>query len=245
MSGRQEPAGRPRQRLTRAHVLRAAVALADKEGIAGLSMRRLGDKLGIEAMSLYNHVGSKDDLIDGMVDLVFDEIGTPPPDGDWRSALRERALRTRDALTRHRWAIGLMESRGRPGPATVRHHDAVLGRLRNAGFSIASAAHAYSVLDSYIYGFALTQLNLPYRTPEEGVDVAENILQQLPRDELPHLAELLDVYAKQPGYKYADEFEYGLDLVLDGLARIRSRGRRTIGGDPTIRQGLRRRRGLR
>ena len=226
MTAPRATGGRPRRRLTRALVLRAAVALADREGLARLSMRRLGDQLGIEAMSLYNHVGSKEDLLDGMVDLVFADIGMPPVNRDWRSALRERALRTRDALTRHRWAIGLMESRGTPGPATVRHHDAVLGRLRKAGFSIAGAAHSYSVLDSYVYGFALTQLNLPYRTPEEGVKVAEQILEQLPRDELPNLAELLDVYARQPGYAYADEFEYGLDLVLDGLARLRSKGRR-------------------
>src|SRR5215813_1078569 len=149
LGGRKSQPGHrsPRQRrtLNPERVLLAAVSLADAE----LSMRKLGESLGVEAMSLYNHVANKDDLLDGMVDLVFSEIPLPAANLDWRSAMRERAIAVRAALSRHRWAIGLMESRRRPGAATLRHHDAVLGCLRIAGFSVELAAHAYSVLDSY------------------------------------------------------------------------------------------------
>lgn len=207
--------------VSRERVLRAAVKLADTGGVEALSMRKLGQALGVEAMSLYNHVVNKDDVLNGMVDLVFGEIGLPPTGTEWRSAMRQRAIAVRAGLARHPWAIGLMESRRQPGPVTLRHHDAVLGSLRAAGFSIALAAHAYSVLDSYIYGFALTQMNLPFETGEQVVEVAESMLRQFPADEYPHLTELITQHALRPGYDYADEFEYGLDLVLDGLERAR------------------------
>jgi AcrR family transcriptional regulator len=148
--------------LSRGQVLQAAVTLADESGIGALSMRKLGQVLGVEAMSLYNHVAGKGDLLDGMIDVVFGEIGLPPAVGGWKSAMRARALSARAVLGRHRWAIGLMESRKTPGPATLRHHDAVLGCLRGAGFSIELTAHAYSLLDSYIYGFALQEASLPF-----------------------------------------------------------------------------------
>lgn len=207
--------------VSRERVLRAAVKLADTGGVEALSMRKLGQALGVEAMSLYNHVVNKDDVLNGMVDLVFGEIGLPPTGTEWRSAMRQRAIAVRAGLARHPWAIGLMESRRQPGPVTLRHHDAVLGSLRAAGFSLALAAHAYSVLDSYIYGFALTQMNLPFETGEQVVEVAESMLRQFPADEYPHLTELITQHALRPGYDYADEFEYGLDLVLDGLERDR------------------------
>src|SRR6266571_1930157 len=144
--------------LSRDQVLRAAVTLADEGGIGALSMRKLGQVLGVEAMSLYNHVAGKGDLLDGMIDVVFGEIGLPAGDGGgWKRAMRRRAISAREVLGRHRWAIGLMESRRSPGPATLGHHDAVLGCLRAAGFSVEMTAHAYSVLDSYIYGFALQE----------------------------------------------------------------------------------------
>jgi AcrR family transcriptional regulator len=157
-----KPARQPRTPLNRDRVLRAAVALADENGIGSLSMRKLGEALGVEAMSLYNHVASRGDLLDGMIDLVFGEIGLPPGGAGWKTAMRQRALSARQALSRHPWAIGLMESRSTPGPATLRHHDAVLGSLRQAGFPVALAAHAFSVLDSYIYGFALQEASLPF-----------------------------------------------------------------------------------
>jgi AcrR family transcriptional regulator len=171
-------------------------------------------------MSLYNHVANKDDLLDGMVDVVFGEIGLPPSGVDWKAAMRQRAIAARAVLARHPWAIGPMESRSQPGPETLRHHDAVLGTLREAGFSIAMAAHAYSVLDSYIFGFALEQRNLPLRTPDEVAAVAAGMLRQFPAGAYPHLTEMI-VHALRPGYDYADEFEFGLDLILDGLERVR------------------------
>jgi AcrR family transcriptional regulator len=184
-------------------------------------MRGLGEAVGVEAMSLYNHVANKDDLLDGMVDFVFGEIRQATPGDDWKTAMRQRAISAREALSRHPWAIGLMESRTAPGPATLRHHDAVLGCLRNGGFSVALAAHAFSALDSYIYGFALQETNLPFDTEEETEELARTILQQLPADQYPYLTELTLEHVLQPGYDYGDEFEYGLDLILDGLDRAR------------------------
>jgi AcrR family transcriptional regulator len=205
--------------LSRDQVLRAAVALADEGGVGALSMRKLGQVLGVEAMSLYNHVASKGDLLDGMVDVVFSEIGLPSGDVGWKPAMRQRAISAREVLARHRWAIGLMESRRSPGPATLRHHDAVLGCLRGAGFSVELTAHAYSVLDSYIYGFALQEASLPFDSAEEAPELAQEIAGQLPAGEYPHLTELAVVHVLQPGYRYGDEFEIGLDLILDGLER--------------------------
>jgi AcrR family transcriptional regulator len=216
-----KPAREPRIPLSRDRVLRAGVAFADESGIATLSMRRLGDTLGVEAMSLYNHVANKDDLLDGMVDLVFSEIDLPSGGADWKTAMRQRAVSARQALSRHRWAIGLMESRTSPGPATLRHHDAVIGSIRKGGFSIDMAAHALSVLDAYIYGFALQEASLPFDTPEETTEVAQMILRQLPPDEYPHLIELAVEHVLRPGYDYGDEYEFGLDLILDGLERAR------------------------
>lgn len=211
----------PRVRLTRERILLAALDLADTSGVDSLSMRKLGQALGVEAMSLYNHVANKDDLLNGLIDLVFAEIGLPLDSEDWKTAMCRRAISAREVLARHRWAIGLMESRTRPGPATLRHHDAVLRCLREAGFSIALAAHAYSALDSYVYGFALQQASLPINKPEEIVEVAETFLRHFPVDAYPHLAEMAIEHVMLPGYDYADEFEYGLDLILDGLERAR------------------------
>jgi len=217
MALRKDPAREPRTPLSRERVLRAAVALADKSGIDSLTMRKLGDALGVEAMSLYNHVANKDDVLDGMVDLVFSEIGLPSGGGDWKTAMRQRAISVRRVLSRHRWAIGLMESRTSPGPATLRHHDAVIGCLRDAGFSIELAAHAYSVLDSYIYGFALQERGLPFNTPAESSALAHAMLARLPADDYPHLAEFTLRHVLQAGYDYGNEYGFGLDLILDGL----------------------------
>jgi AcrR family transcriptional regulator len=208
-----------RSPLSRERVLQAAVAFADEHGIGSLSMRKLGEALGVEAMSLYNHVANKDELLDGMVDLVFDEIVVPSGGDDWKLAMRERAISARQVLARHRWAIGLMESRSSPGPATLRHHDAVIGSFRQAGFSVAMAAHAFSALDSYVYGFALQEASMPFDTAEETVELAAMILEQLHPEEYPHLTELTVEHVLQPGYDYGDEYEYGLDLILDGLER--------------------------
>lgn len=208
-----------RARLSRDRVLAGAVAFADEHGIEALTMRKLGQALGVEAMSLYNHVANKDELLDGMVDIVFAEIGLPAGDAGWKEAMRRRAVAARQALSRHRWAIGLMESRTSPGPATLRHHDAVIGCLRGAGFSVEMAAHAFSLLDSYIYGFALQEASLPFDTAPQTAEVAEMILSRMQPDQYPHLTELAVEHVLQPGYSYGNEFEFGLDVILDGLER--------------------------
>jgi AcrR family transcriptional regulator len=215
------PNAEPRARLSRDRVLAAAIALADAGGIESLSMRKLGVELGVEAMSLYRHVANKGDLLDGMIDGVFGEIDLPTSGTDWRAALRRRAISAREVLSRHRWAIGLMESRSTPGPATLRHHDTVIGTLRAAGLSVVMTAHAYSLLDSYIYGFAMQEPNLPFDTGEETAELAQKIMAQFASGQYPHLTELAVEHVMQPGYDYGHEFEFGLDLILDGLERVR------------------------
>ena len=215
---------RPRHRLSRERVLRTAIRRADQGGLEALSMRTLAEELEVAPMALYRHVANKDDLIDAMIDVIFSEIGLPSGGADWKTAMRQRALSLRDVLGRHRWAIGLMESRRSPGPANLRHHDAVIGRLRAAGFDVGMAAHAYSLLDSYIYGFALTKINLPFETAEQVADMAQSMLEPFPVNEYPNLVEFLSEHVMQPGYDYGDEFEYGLELILGGLETASDRG---------------------
>ncbi|TDD11097.1 TetR/AcrR family transcriptional regulator [Nonomuraea deserti] len=209
--------------------------VADEKGVASVTMRKVAEHLKVEAMSLYHHVANKDEILDGIVDLVFSEIELPAGDVDWKTAMRRRAISARHVLSRHPWALGLMDSRRNPGPSTLRHHDSVIGALRAAGFPIAMAAHAFSALDSYIYGFVLQESSLPFSTPEELGDVAETIGRQMPAGVYPHLAEMLADHALQPGYAYADEFGFGLDLILDGLERIPDRGRGGFTGPPSRR----------
>jgi AcrR family transcriptional regulator len=214
--------------LSRERVLLAGVALAAREGIESLTMRRLARELGVGVMSLYHYVPNKDELLDGMVDIVFSEIEPPSTDVDWKTAMRRRAISTREALNRHRWAVGLMESRKTPGPASLRLHDAVLGCLREAGFSIEMTIHAYSVQDAYIYGFALQEKNLPFESVEESAAVAEEQVRQFAElaeerqfaelaEEFPHLAEVVAGHIAKVGYDFAAAFEFGLDLILDAL----------------------------
>lgn len=209
----------PRAPLTSKDVLRAAVTLADEAGVASLLVRKLAENMGVKATSLYHHVANKDEILDGMVNAVFSEIELPVSEADWKVALRQRAFSAREALLRHRWAIGLLDSRANPGPATLKHHDAVIGNLRGAGFSVVMAAHAFSVLDSYIYGFVLQELSLPFETPAELGEVAQSILEQTAAD-YPYLTELTLEHVLEPGYTYGDEFAFGLELVLDGLERV-------------------------
>ncbi|QXV55887.1 TetR/AcrR family transcriptional regulator [Amycolatopsis sp. TNS106] len=206
----------PRRSLTRDRVLKAAIEVADRGGVEAMTMRRVAQHLGVEAMSLYHHVPNKDAILDGVVDAVFAAIELPGTEtGDWRDAVRARASSAREVLSRHNWALGLMDSRRNPGPATLRHHDAVLGVLRRAGFTLPMAVHAVSLIDSYIGGFVLQESNLP---PSEDVPgVADDILDGLPRDEFPYLAEVITEHAQRPGYDHTKEFDYGLDLILEGL----------------------------
>ncbi|MFJ3876455.1 TetR/AcrR family transcriptional regulator C-terminal domain-containing protein [Streptomyces sp. NPDC090077] len=228
----------PREPLTRQRVLDAAVALADAGGLETLSMRRLGEAIGVEAMSLYNHVANKEALLDGMVDLVFAEVELPVPGDRWRPAMRSRAVSMRLALARHPWAIGLMESRSAPGPATLRHHDAVLGCLRRDGFSLVLTAHAVSVIDSYVYGFALQEKTLPVGSPEETAGLADAIMSGFGDGEYPYLTEIATAHVMRPGYSYGDEFEYGLDLVLDGLRQAADRPQGTAPSEGDAAPGL-------
>ncbi len=208
--------------LTRERVLRAAIALADERGAQELTMRKLAQQLGVEAMSLYNHVANKDDLLDGMIDIVFSEIDAPAAGGDWKAELRKRAVSTREALNRHRWAIGEMEGRGNHGPNNLRLHDAVLGCLRAAGFSVEMTVHAYSVQDSYIYGFALQQSDM---TPESPEDFAAAAQQQMvdyadALPDYPNLVEVVGGHVAEAGYDYETEFLFGLDVILDRLEQL-------------------------
>jgi AcrR family transcriptional regulator len=212
---------RGRPPLSRERVLQTALQRADEGGIDSVTMRRLAQELDVEAMALYYHFANKDEVLDGLVDLVFSEIDLPPADVHWKTSMRQRAISIREALSRHPWAIGLMESRRYPGPATLRHHDAVIGCLRRDGFSVEKAAHAYSLLDSYIYGFALQQTNLPFRTSQEAAEVAQDILEDFPGAGYPYLTELAVEHVMKPGYDYGHEFEYGLDVILDGIERVR------------------------
>ena len=213
-------------------MLRTAVALAVREGIEALSMRKLADELGAGAMSLYHYVPNKEELLDGMVDIVFSEIELPSTDIDWRVAMRRRAISTRETLNRHRWAVGLMESRATPGLASMRLHDAVLGCLREGGFSIEMAIQAYSVQDAYIYGFALQEKSLPFESAEGAAAVAEEQTREFAElaeerqmaalaDEFPYLAEVVAGHVAKVGYDFKAAFEYGLDLILDALEQRR------------------------
>lgn len=208
-----------RPRLTADRVLSGALSLADEIGIDELTIRRLADVLDVKPMTIYHHVPSKDAIIDGMVDLVFSEIGQPAPDLDWKTAMRGRCASARVVLARHRWAAPYMESRTSPGLATLAHHDAVLGCLRR-GMSIEMTAHAYAMLDAYVYGFALQEATLPATGGEEMAQLAAEMFQHFPVDEYPHLAEFTTEHVLQPGYDFSQEFDFGLDLILDGLERV-------------------------
>ncbi len=222
----------PRARLSRERVLEAAVALAVRDGIDSLSMRRLADELGAGAMSLYHHVPNKEQLLDGMVDIVFGEIELPPTGIEWKTAMRRRAVSTREVLNRHRWAVGLMESRRSPGPASLRLHNAVLGCLREGGFPIELTIQAYSVLDAYIYGFALQEKSVPFDDAEESAEVVQEQARQFAEaaeeeqsaalaEAFPYLAEVVAGHVAEVGYDFATAFEFGLDLLLDALENRR------------------------
>jgi AcrR family transcriptional regulator len=213
---------RRRKPLTREAVLQAGVELADADGLDALSMRHLGGKLGVEAMSLYNHVGGKDDLLDGMVDLVVAEIAVPAEGADWRTAMRERAVSARGVLNAHPWAIGLLESRANPGPGRLGYYDKVLARLRSAGFSVEMAMHAFASLDSFVYGFALQASTLRFQDVAELDEVGAELLEKM-AGEYPHLAEATRS-AMASGYEFEDEFLFGVDLILDGLERMLAGG---------------------
>jgi AcrR family transcriptional regulator len=205
--------------LNRDRVLNGALAVADAAGVDALTMRLLAEHLGVKPMALYHHFATKSEIIDGIVDLVFSEIDLPSIGGEWRSEMKRRACSARQALSRHPWSIALLQSRTHPGPATLRHHNAVIGALRGAGFSVLMTAHAYALLDSYVYGFALSEASLPINGPQTVAEVAESMMLQYLAEDYPHLSEFSTEHILKPGYDFGQEFEFGLELVLDGLAR--------------------------
>ena len=208
-----------RQRLTADRVIDGAMALADEIGVDPLTIRRLADALDTKPMTIYHHLPNKEAILDGMVERVFAEIDRPPADLDWKPAMRHRCLSAREVLGRHPWAVPLMESRTSPLPETLGHHDAVLGCLRRGGLSLEMTSHAYALLDSYVYGFALQEASLPATGGTELADLAGELIEPLPDGVFPHLTEFTTGYVLQPGYDFRSEFEFGLDLILDGLER--------------------------
>jgi len=215
-TGRKSPLDRAP--LSRERVLAGAVAVADFGGIAGLTIRSLAEQLGVKPMSVYHHVANKEEILDGIVDIVFSEIELPEIGGDWHEEMRKRAASAREAMRRHPWAIGLVETRTSPGFATLRHHDAVIGTLREGGFSVEMTAHAFALIDAYVYGFALSEATLPFNGPDTVPEVAEQMMAQFTPEDYPHLVEFSVEHVMKPGYDYGEEFEYGLGVVLDGLA---------------------------
>jgi AcrR family transcriptional regulator len=217
---RDSTANTPRAPLSRERVLGAAVALADEGGLEALTMRKLGRRLGVEAMSLYNHVANRDDILDGMIDLVVNEIDLPPQEVDWREAMRRRAISARDVFSRHPWASILIDSRESSGPERLRYFDWVIGTLRQAGFSLELAVRAFSLLDSYIYGFGRQQFHLSSSGDGAPEDMAEAFLQAVPAGQYPYLTEVVTDYAMKAGYDDSADFHFGLSLILDGLERL-------------------------
>jgi AcrR family transcriptional regulator len=202
-------------------VLSAALALADAGGIESLTMRKLGQELGVEAMSLYNHVANKDDIVDGITELVLAEIEVPSGEADWKTELRRTAISSHEAFVRHRWACSLMMSRPKASPPRMLWMEAVLRTLRQAGFSADMTHHAYHALDSHITGFTLWQVNMPFETKAELLDMAEVFLRQIPADEYPYVIEHAEQHLAPSSPDGATEFEFGLELILDGLERLR------------------------
>jgi len=209
----------PRSRLSRERVLGAAISLADEAGIEALSMRKLAKELGVEAMSLYNHVANKDDVLDGIVDTAWGEIAIPTGGADWKTAIREIAISAHETLLRHAWAFGL-SMRPRPGPARLRYGDSLLGCLRNAGFSKDLTYHAYHIIESYIMGYTFQVLSFQAVDPEQFEDVAAGFLRGDFSAEYPHFTEHA-LQHMESDHDDVNAYELGLDLLLDGLEKLR------------------------
>jgi AcrR family transcriptional regulator len=219
--GRRSADEASRAPLSRTRTLEVALAVADADGIEAVTMRRLGRELGVEAASLYHHVNGKDQILDGLVDVVAAEIELPKPSPDWREATTERSRRTREVLLRHPWAVSLMASRTSPGPATLALLEAGIRCFREGGFSVRSAAHAISTVDSFVHGFVLQEVNLPFRGEAELAAMTSAIMEAFPASSFPYLFEMTVEHVLQPGYDYGNEFESGLTLVLNGVAALR------------------------
>jgi AcrR family transcriptional regulator len=231
MANKTKRGAKSRAPLTRERVLRAAITIVDKSGLESLSMRKVGEAVGVEAMSLYRHVTNRDDILDGIVDLVVSEIEVPGKGAEWKIAMRQRAISAHHVLLRHPWAAALIESRANITAARLRYADTILGIMRQAGFSIAIAYRAFLALDSYIYGFTLQEVNWPYPA-DEVVAVTERMRPHVPAETYPNVDEVMTHVVKERASRagskrndaspYAAEFEFGLDLILDGVERLLS-----------------------
>jgi AcrR family transcriptional regulator len=199
-------------------IVATAIRMADADGLDRLSMRRLGQELSVEAMSLYHHLRDKDALLDAMIDVVFVEIEIPTAPS-WRDGLRQRADSQRAALHRHRWALQVLESRSHPGLATLQHHDQVLGYLRAAGFGVRATGSVFSLIDAYVFGFLLTELQLPFDA-DSAPAIASDLLPL--SAQFPHFGEYLKEVILAGPYDYAEEFHIGLEVVLDAAERLRT-----------------------
>jgi AcrR family transcriptional regulator len=220
--------------LNRDRVLRGAVELADAIGIEPLTIRKLAEHLDTKPMTLYHHVANKDAILDGMVESVFAEIDTPPHDLPWRDAIRHRCTSARQVLATHPWAVPMLESRPAPGPATLHHHDAVLGCLLRADLPMAAVAHAYALIDAFVYGFAIQEASLPTGDAGSLDEIATAVREQLPPDQFPNLLAFTTDHVLQPGYSFGDSFDVGLDIVLDGIERLARDHRRSAPLTPLI-----------
>jgi AcrR family transcriptional regulator len=207
--------------VNRERTLEVALAVADSEGIEAVSMRRLARELGVEAASLYHYVNGKDQILDGLVEVVAAEIEIPKPSADWRKAVSQRANHTRAGLLRHRWAVSLMASRTSPGPATLGLLESGIRCFREGGFTVPLAAHAISTVDSYVHGFVLQEVNLPFRNESELAAMTAAIIETFPASKFPYLFEMTVQHVLQPGYNYGNEFDSGLTVVLNGVAALR------------------------
>lgn len=222
MATQAEPTARPRPPLSRERVLEAAIGLADEQGIQSFTMRRLAQELGVEAMTLYYYVANKDEILSAMVDTVVSEIEMSPAEADWKAAIRRTAISAHEVLLRHRWAASLMLSTSTVSSARLRYMDSLLGNIRRAGFSAEMTDHAYHALESHITGFTLWVVGMDLGTDEDFAALAGNFLQELPRAELPYLAEHVEQHLKERDPEDEGEFAFGLDLILDGLEKFRA-----------------------
>lgn len=212
--------------LTRERILNTALELADQNGLDTVSMRQVAQGLGVEAMSLYKHIANKDDLLDGLVELVVEQMSVPSPETEWKEALRERAYTVRKVLNRHPWAANLLESRESIGPSRLRHHDSMIGILRKAGFSIELAFNTMIALTSYVYGFVMIEEG--YKLKNQSKDV-EGIQPIMSPTEYPFIFEMISFVIAKNKDKSASEnhtvpvffadFDFGLNQLLDGLER--------------------------
>jgi AcrR family transcriptional regulator len=203
--------------LSRGRIIAAAAAVADRAGVAAVSMRTVAKELGVEAMSLYHHVPSKEAMLDDLADWVFQRIELPEVGDTWQEALTGRARSARSVLTAHPWALGMM-TRPNPGPALLQHHDRLNGVLMADGFSAALATHAFAAIDAYVSGFVLTETTLPFK-PGDGAEAAFADKVAASAELYPHIAFVRAELFGNGGYSFADEFDYGLELLLEGLER--------------------------